>query len=325
MQSDFDIILGDSQVANSSSNIVPAVIASAGPRARPRFIEFFTANIANANTRAAYFRATRRFTSWCQAHELSITTVQSPHIAQYREELLNAYSAPSVKQHLAAIRMLFDYFTTGGILEFNPAAAVRGPRVVVSKGKTPVLSAESARNLLDTIDISKIAGVRDRALIGLMLYSFARIGAAVAMNVDDVYRNGHRYWVRLHEKGGKFHEMPLHHNAEDYLVAYLDAAGMSEGKRTPLFRTLDRKRCLTVSRMRREDAWRMMRRRALQAGVGPICNHTCRATGITVYMENGGTLERAQRMAGHASARTTSLYDRSSDRVTLDEVERVII
>ncbi len=159
-----------------------------------------------------------------------------------------------------------------------------------------------------------------------MVYSFARISATLKMNVGDYYQNGKRGWIRLHEKGGRYHEMPCHHNAEQYLDEYVMAAAITEDKKTPLFRTLDRRRQLTDDRMHRSDALRMIKRRAKRAGVSSeICCHTFRATGITEYMRNGGTLEKAQQMAAHASAKTTNLYNRVNDELTLDEVERIVI
>jgi integrase len=188
------------------------------------------------------------------------------------------------------------------------------------------VSAIEARLLLDAIDTSTIAGLRDRALIALMVHTFARIGAALKMRVDDVRLSDRRYWVRLHEKGGRYHEMPLHHNAEKYLLEYMAAVGLHDQPATPLFRTIGRRRYLTPNPMHRNDALRMIKRRAIAAGISPhICCHTFRATGITEYMRNGGTLEKAQHMAAHASSQTTNLYNRVADTVTLDEVERVLI
>ncbi|MDB4614304.1 tyrosine-type recombinase/integrase [bacterium] len=132
--------------------------------------------------------------------------------------------------------------------------------------------------------------------------------------------------VRLHEKGGRYHEMPLHHNAEAFLLEYFDAANLHGQRGIPLFCTIGRRRELTENRMHRNDALRMIKRRACHAGVNPqICCHTFRATGITEYMRNGGTLERAQHMAAHASSKTTNMYNRVNDEVTLDEVERIVI
>jgi len=222
--------------------------------------------------------------------------------------------------------MLFDFLVTGQVVPVNPAASVRGPKHVTRKGKTPVLSAAEARIFLDSIDTGSIAGLRDRALIGLMVFSFARISAALGMNVQDYYSQGRRMWFRLHEKGGKRHEVPAHHNAEAYLDAYLEAAGIAAEKNAPLFRTLDRARHLTGQRMCRVDALRMVKRRCRQAGLPETtCCHTFRATGITAYLENGGRLEHAQAIAAHESARTTKLYDRTGDAISLDEIERIAI
>ena len=190
-----------------------------------------------------------------------------------------------------------------------------------------MLTPDEARKLLDSIDVTTVVGLRDRALIGIMAYSFARVSAAVVMRVEDYYATGKRWWVRLHEKGGKRHEMPCHHNLEAYLDAYLQAAKILEAKKSPLFRSArGRTGELTESPMSRIDVWRMIRRRAIGAGLSAdICCHTFRATGITAYLENGGTLENAQLMAAHESPRTTKLYDRTGDEITLDEVERIVI
>jgi site-specific recombinase XerC len=221
--------------------------------------------------------------------------------------------------------MLFDWLVTGQVVATNPAHAVRGPTHVVKTGKTTVLDAEQARKLLDSIDTSTAVGLRDRALISVMTFAFARIGAVVAMRVEDYYPKGKRWWVRLHEKGGKRHEMPAHHTLEAYLDSYIEAAGIREGGKSPLFRSAPaRTDRLTEKPMNRVDAWRMIQRRAADLGTRvKIGCHTFRATGITAYLEAGGTLENAQAMAAHESPRTTKLYDRTRDEVTLDEVVRI--
>jgi integrase/recombinase XerD len=231
-----------------------------------------------------------------------------------------------VKQHLAAIRMLFDWMVTGGVLPFNPAASVRGPKYSIKKGKTPVLSPEDARALLDSIDVGELSGLRDRALIAVMIYSFARVSAVVAMNVEDFYQQGKRCWLRLQEKGGKQHEVPAHHKAEEYLDAYLAAAGIEKQKGSPLWRSLTKERTLGKGRLNRVDVYRMIQRRIRYAELKARAGcHTFRATGITAYLLNGGTIENAQAIAAHESPRTTKLYDRTSDEITLDEVERIVI
>jgi integrase len=228
---------------------------------------------------------------------------------------------------LAAVRHLFDWLVIGQVVPVNPAASVRGPRHIVKSGKTPVLEPAEARALLDSIDITTPAGLRDRALIGLMVYSFARIGAALAMRVEDVFTQKRRLWVRLREKGGKHHEMPCHHNLETYIAAYIDGAGLADDSKGPLFRTIGRGTGkLTRTPLPQANAYAMIGRRAAAAGIETkVGNHSFRATGITAYLKNGGTLENAAAMANHASTRTTQLYDRRRDEVSLDEVERVIL
>ena len=307
---------------------VPLIVAIAGTSAAERFLEFFAANIRNRHTRRAYGQATGQFLFWCEkAGVASIADVKPLHVATYIEQIGRDRSAPTVKQHLAAIRHLFDWLVTGQVVPVNPASSVRGPSHSVKRGKTPVLDQFEARSLLDAIDVSKPVGLRDRALIGLMVYSFARIGAALSMKVEDVYVQNRRLWVRLHEKGGKRHEMPCHHNLEAYLHVYIDDCGLADDPKGPLFRTIGRGTdALTRTPLPQANAYAMIRRRAAAADIETkIGNHTFRATGITAYLKNGGTLERAAVMANHASTRTTQLYDRRRDDVSLDEVERILI
>lgn len=304
---------------------LPALVAAAGERASRRFVEFFTANIRNPNTRVAYARAVGDFCVWCDARGFSLERLEPVIVAAYIEQHPGA--APTVKQHLAAIRMLFDWMVLGQIVPHNPAASVRGPKHVVKRGKTHVLNSAEARQLLESIDVSHVVGLRDRALIGAMVFSFARVGAVVGMKVEDYYQNGKRWWIRLHEKGGKFHEVPAHHNLEAYLDEYIEAAGIAQNRKGPLFRSAQGKiRQLTPHALTRTDVLRMIKRRAKDASLSDrISCHTFRATGITAYLENGGTLEAAQAIAAHESARTTKLYDRTADVITLDEIERIAI
>lgn len=263
---------------------------------------------------------------WAQRGIRELAHIESLHVAAYIEELQGRLAAPSVKQHLAAIRMLFDFLVVRQVVRANPAASVRGPSHVVAKGKTPILAPEDARALFDSLRTDTVVGLRDRALIGVMIYSFARVSAMVGLRVEDYFPQGKRWWLRFHEKGGKEHEMPAHHTLEDYLDAYLTAAGIGEDKKGPLFRAARGKTGILTDRpLARENAFHMIRRRAKDAGIGvPIGCHSFRGTGITIYLQNGGELEMAQRMAGHVSPRTTKLYDRRADEITLDEVERVV-
>lgn len=318
--------MADTRLVAAAGVSMPALVVSAGERAGVRFLEFFASAIRNPHTRRAYARAAADFLAWCAgAGVTSITAVQPLHVAAWIELQTQTLSAPTVKQRLAAIRHLFDWLVTGQIIPHNPAASVRGPAHTTKKGKTPVLDATEARQLLDSIDVSTPIGLRDRALIALMVFSFARVGAALAMRVEDVYVQQRRLWVRLREKGGKAHAMPCHHTLEEYLHAYLDGTGIGGEPKGPLFRTVARGTGqLSTTPLPQANAYAMVRRRALAAGIGTkIGNHTFRATGITAYLSNGGTLENAAAMANHASTRTTQLYDRRRDDVSLDEIERI--
>lgn len=304
---------------------LPALFAPT-PAAAERTLAFFTAHLRNPNTRKAYARAVESFAAWCAAHGLhELRAIGPVHVASYVEQLQARLAAPSVKQHLAALRVLFDWLVVGQVVPANPASSVRGPRHSVRKGKTPVLTAEEARAMLDAIDTTTPLGLRDRALIALMVYTFARVGAAIGMKVEDVYVQGRRTWVRLHEKGGKVHEMPCHHNLDEYVHAYLDV--LDQDKKAFLFRSAKgRAGRLSENPMSQADVYRMIGRRAAAAAVETkIGCHSFRATGITEYLRGGGKLEVAQQMANHESARTTGLYDRRQDQVSLDEVERIRI
>ena len=314
------------QLVQVATPTLPALITAAGGRAKVRFLEFFAANIRNPHTRRAYMRAVTDFLAWCEDADVrSIALVQPLHVAAWVEMQTRENAVPTAKLRLAAVRHLFDWLVTGQVVPVNPAASVRGPRHVVKSGKTPVLEPEEARALLNSIDVTTPAGLRDRALIGLMVYSFARIGAALGMKVEDVFTQKRRLWVRLREKGGKQHEMPCHHNLETYLHAYIDGAGLADDAKGPLFRTIGRGTGkLTRTPLPQANAYAMIGRRAAVAGIATkVGNHSFRATGITAYLKNGGTLENAAAMANHASTRTTQLYDRRHDDISLDEVERI--
>jgi site-specific recombinase XerD len=303
----------------------PALIAAAGERASYRFLEFFTAQIRNPHTRRAYARAATEFFDWLEARGVTqLTAIESVHVAAYIEQLSQARSAPTAKLRLAALRRLFDWMAAGEIMPANPAAAVRGPRHVVRRGKTVALDPAEARRLIDAIDTRSVIGLRDRALIGLMVYSFARIGAAIGMRVEDVYPQNRRLWVRLHEKGGKPHAMPCHHNLESYLHEYIDGAGLASDPKALLFQSCSRAGQLAGNPLPQANAYAMIQRRAKAAGIATrVGNHTFRATGVTAYLNNGGALEKVARMANLASARAAQLYDRRDDEVTPEEVERI--
>lgn len=282
----------------------PVAVAAAEPRARFAILEFFAASISNQHTRRAYIRAARDFFVFTAPMPGGdqLATITSLHVVAWLELMkARGLSAPTIKLRLAALRMLFEALLRGQIIAVDPTAAVRGPRYSVTRGKTPVLDGAEVEQLLRTIDRScvtasgqaltreTLSGLRDRAVIVTMAYSFARIGAVTALKVSDVFRQKQRLWLRLSEKGGKVKDVPCHHRLEEVLAAWLEASGLGADPDAPLFQSFlptrrreDGSSCLSGKPLRQSVVWRMVTRRCKAAGLTTaICNHTFRAAGIT--------------------------------------------
>jgi site-specific recombinase XerD len=330
----------------------PIAVALASDHVRMTLETFFKAEVRNPNTRRAYQNGAKDFFAYLSAcpHVDTLDAINALHVSGWFDAMQErGLSTPTIKQRLAGLRMLFDALVRAQVLRVNPAAVVKGPTHSVTKGKTPVLTGEQTLQLLKSIDTSTLIGLRDRAMIATMAYSFARIGAVAALQVRHVFRQQHRLWLRLSEKGGKSHDVPCHHQLEAYLAEWVEAAGHADKPLAPLFQTFTwepkpdplepnvelstlrhndtstrQRRILSGKPMTQAMTWEMLQRRAKAAGIDTaICNHTFRATGITAYLIHGGTIERAAIIAGHRSTRTTQLYDRRSDDVTLDEIEKI--
>lgn len=319
---------------------------------------FFAAEISNRSTRRAYQDAARDFFSFASSRPdiAALSDVGPLHVAAWLELMkAKGLAAATIKQRLAGLKMLFQSLVRQSVLSFNPAEVVKGPRHSVSRGKTPVLDGAETSRLLDSIDTSTLIGLRDRAMIATMAYTFARISAVTSLRVRDAFRQKQRLWLRLSEKGGKSKDVPCHHQLEHALADWLEATGLRDHPDAPLFQTFGTRgaraskqeaaeaaghaattashtersgkkllRPLSSKPMSQPMTWEMIQRRKTAAGIETaVCNHTFRATGITAYLSNGGTIERAATIAGHASTRTTQLYDRRPDDVTLDEIERI--
>ena len=314
------------------SMAVPAIIADAGERAAHATLEFFTARIPNAHTRKAYGRAVFAFCSWCERNRVSLAGLTAPTVSAYLAGLRDGgdgLSLASIKLTASAIRHWLDFLTERGVLDHNPARSVRTERLVVREGKTPVFSRDEGRKLFAALDAEAETGdilaLRDRALMAIMLYGFVRVGAAVGMRVRDFEDEGELASLVLREKGGKERRIACHHKAREYLRAYVAAAGFEPRAKEGLFQSAPGRRpVLTGEAMSIDDALRAVKRRCKAAGLpSSLCNHSFRAAGITLHQENGGRLEDAQELAGHADARTTRLYVRKSRKIAQAEVERV--
>ena len=303
---------------------VPAIVADTHPNAAEKFLEFFFASIRNPNTRAAYANAVRDFLeSAFAASAVTLNDIRPLHVAGYIEDAQNRFEPATVKLRLAALRNLFNWLTAAGVTEGNPAASVSGPRHAPLVGATPILTPEDAGALLASISRTTDLGRRDRALIGLMIYTFARVSAAVGMNTEDFLVIGKRRVVQLKEKGGKVHEMPINDALFALLADYVNAAQLRDTPKLPLFRSWRGGR-LTTKRFSRKDAYAMIRKRAAAVGISAkIGNHSMRGTGITTFLEATKALDEAQRMAAHASPRTTQLYDRRANAIEKDAVEKI--
>src|SRR3954470_13477605 len=248
---------------------MPAVVAASGPELANRFVEFFLVAIRNPNTRRAYAAAVRAFCAWLERHGApDLRAVEPVHVAAYVEQLGLSHTKPSVALHLAAIKRLFAFLVTGGTLKRSPAVEVKGPTFSRRVGATPVTSTDEVRRLLESLPTDSLVGLRDRALIGTLLFTTARIGAALRCKVGDYYREGYGRMLCLREKGGKEHRVPVHHQLVEYLESYLNSAGIRDQRGTPLFRSTQGKTGLLTERaLDPVNAWAIVQRRLRRAGI----------------------------------------------------------
>lgn len=309
-----------------NSDDIPAIIIEAGHSARFAYDEFFFARIRNPHTRRAYQHAVHRFLEWCRLLSLPLTAISPRHVGEYVQRLNG--SIATRKLHLAALRHFFDELVTRHAVVLNPAASVRGERYQVIEGKTPEIGVGPARSLLASIDTRRRVGLRDRAVIGVLIYTAARVGAVAKLNRQHFYENAGQHFLHFDDKGGKSREIPVRHDLEQFLMAYLDAAGLRDAAPTaPLFRTANRRTDqLTDRRLSAADIASLVRRRSRAAGLSPrLSPHSFRVTTITDLLNQGVPLGDVQHLAGHADPRTTRLYDRRQKQVTRNIVERISV
>lgn len=305
---------------------LPVLITEASPQARFAWEEFFAGEIRNAHTRRAYERAARSFLSWCQKRGLSLTTITPGDVGRYLDGL--DLAAPSKKVELAALRKFFDRLTVRHAVVLNPAGSVRAERYTVVEGKTAEISTKDARKLLDSIDTESVVGLRDRALLGVLIYTAARVGAVARLRLQDLHDDEGAMSFRFSEKGGKAREIPVRHDLGRILKDYLKAAnlGGAEGEE-PLFRTAKRLTSeLSSHGVTDNDIRRMLKRRLKDAGLSlRFSPHSFRVATVTDLLEQGTPLEDVQHLAGHSDPRTTRLYDRRKRKITRNIVEKISI
>jgi site-specific recombinase XerD len=312
-------------VAEVASDL-PELIDACGNGARFAYEEFFHGRLRNPHTRKNYRLAVHRFLGWCRNHGLDLHQIAPKHVGQYLDEL--PLSVATKKVHLPALRHFFDELVVRHVVVLNPAASVRGERYEVIEGKTPEISAKQARLLLRSIDTDNVVGLRDRSIIGILIYTAARIGAVAKLRREHYYDDGEQFYLRFAEKSGKSREIPVRHDLRAIVHEYLAAGGLATAETgTPLFRTaVGRTKQLTRSAMTPGDMGRMVKRRMRDAGLpGRLSPHSFRVATITDLLEQGVPLQDVQHLVGHSDPRTTRLYDRRHKRITRNIVERISI
>lgn len=307
----------------------PALIAQAGPAARFAWEEFLYGAVRNPHTRRGYARATRRFAAWCEAQGLALARVAPADVGRYLDGL--PVGASSKRIDLAALRRLFDLLVQRHAVVLNPAACVRGERLVVVEGRTPEITVEQARRLLASVKATTLIGLRDKAILSVLVYTAARVGAVARLRVGDYDDIGDQHGLRFREKGGKLREIPVRHDLQRLLDQYLAMRAETGpdplAPDAPFFPTaLRRTGRLTSRPMSPDDVSRVVRRRMRDAGLPRrLTAHSFRVATITDLLSQGVPLEDVQHLAGHADPRTTRLYDRRGRRVTRNIVERISV
>lgn len=308
---------------------LPTIIERTGANAVFAAQEFFFGTIRNEHTRRAYLHAVKLFLNWVEKHGgADLARIAPWHVAHYLEEIAKTTSIATRNQHLSALRHFFDTQVKRHAIVLNPALSVRCERYTAIEGKTPEISIEQARQLLSSPDTSHVVGLRDRAILAILVYTISRAGAAAKLRRGDFYDTGQQWLLHFSEKGGKSREIPVRHDLQELVVAYIDTAGLRDApKETPLFQSaLKKQRRLSGRRIHVNDICRMMKRRLKDIGLPLLYSpHSFRVTGITDLLEQGVPLEDVQRLAGHADPRTTTLYDRRDRKISRNIVERISI
>lgn len=317
---------GRSAAPALEASALPVLVERAGPAGRFAWEEFFYAEHHNPHTQKAYMAAVKRFLAWCEGQGLELLTITPGLVGQYLVGL--GGSAAKRNLHLAALRGFFDQLVQRHVVILNPAASVRGVKDTVMEGKTPEITIDQARMLLASIDTGNVVGLRDRAILATLAYTACRGGAVGKLRLQDFQSDGSQYVLRFHEKGGKSREIPVRHDLEGFIRAYLDAAGIGgDAKDSPLFRAGNgRTKRLTGNGLSSKVICELVKRRLKDAGLpSRLSPHSFRVTAITDLLTQGVPLEDVQYLAGHAEPRTTGLYDRRQKKVTRNIVERISI
>jgi site-specific recombinase XerD len=305
---------------------LPLLVERSGQAGRFAWEEFFYAEHHNPHTQKAYLRAVKRFLAWAEEKGVELPAITPGMVGQYLAAL--GGSAANRNLHLSALRGFFDRLVNRHVVILNPAASVKGVKETVVEGKTPEISVEQARALLASIDTGTLVGLRDRAILATLAYTACRAGAVAKLRLGDFQFDGSQFTLRFLEKGGKSREIPVRHDLEGAILAYIEAAGIAgEPKDRPLYRAGNaRSGQLTGNPLASRTICLLVKRKLKQAGL-PLhySPHSFRVAAITGLLTQGVPLEDVQYLAGHSEPRTTGLYDRRQKKVTRNIVERIPI
>ncbi|MDR3622651.1 MAG: tyrosine-type recombinase/integrase [Paludisphaera borealis] len=313
--------------AAAAGHALPSLVERAGGAARFAWEEFFYAEHHNPHTQKAYMRAVRRFLDWCEGQGRELPTITPGMVGQY---LVSLGGSPAKRNlALSALRGFFDRLVNRHVVVLNPAASVKGVKDQVVEGKTPEITVEQARALLASVDTGHVVGLRDRAVLATLAYTACRAGAAAKLRLGDFQHDGSQSVLRFQEKGGKSREIPVRHDLDGFIRAYVEAAGLvGQAKDSPLFRAAvnGTVRTLTGNPLTSKRICELVKRRLKDVGLpSRLSPHSFRVAAITDLLTQGVPLEDVQYLAGHAEPRTTGLYDRRQKKVTRNIVERISI
>lgn len=319
-----DLITAQKRANLSAISQAPEIVVRAGAAGQFGWDEFFSGQLRNRRTRAAYLHAVQSFLKWVESVEKDLSRITPGMIGRYFDQL--DISVPSKKLHLSALRRFFDLLVQRHVIVLNPAHSVRTERYSATEGKTPEITTDQARKLLQSIEFRKVGDLRDKAVIATLIFTAARAGAISRLRVKDLVDEGGAYSLKFHEKGGKQRSIPVRHDLQCLLREYLDVADPQRSdKDGPLFRTLSNGR-LSSNALSGIDICRMVKRRIAGAGLPPqISPHSFRSCTATDLLIQGVPLEDVQYLLGHSDVRVTRLYDRRQRRVTRNIVERISV
>lgn len=314
---------------SSLAEPLPEIIHRSGANAVFAAQEFFFGTVRNEHTQRAYLHAVKSFLEWAEKHGAGELSQIAPwHVGQYFTDIAKSTSIATRNLRLSALRHFFDAQVTRHAIVLNPALSVRGERFSVLEGRTPEIPIPDARKLLASVDTSHVIGLRDRAILAVLVYTGSRAGAAAKLKCGDFYQTGGQWMLHFNEKGGKSREIPVRNDLKDIIAAYTDAAGLTTAsKDTPLFQSaLKKQRRLSGRAIHVNDICRMMKRR-LKDSEMPLSYspHSFRVTTITDLLEQNVPREDVQHLAGHADPRTTNLYDRRERKVKKNIVDKISV